>query len=603
MSAGAKDGGDAAPIPGRAIERAIAAIDAGASFKAAYEALLLELDDADLDRTMQIQRESRGTWLLLLRAPFGDRRERALVVGNALSGTSVALARHGFDVVLLDLSSRRLRFALRRNAALATGRTSGVAAGTDRRLPFADRAFGLVVLEEGLPRGCGAGFDLREVRRVCAGELALVADNRFAYKRSVGRRGRFRVADPLEWARRLAAPRASERSLRGYRRELARAGFGAPRAFALYPDAREFTFVVGLDGPRPSLAVGPKERENVPKVVGQRLGLFPIFAPSFALLAEPYGRQRVPIRARRILSELARRVGEPEPDLEHLVATRGNSALLLTRSRARGDAAAGSWCVHIGMSTAQERQLATHFETLRALSERFPDVPVPQPLFAGRVDGMFVTCERRLGGLSATQLTGDRAAAARTLSDVAEHFARLVAGPARPLSEAEFESLLGARFDLVARYAHVDTTVARLRELREEARAALVGVAFPRVVYHADLRRKHVQVREDGSVLGYLDWGSAEPVGLPYFDLLHLVIHERKESGGATPRNAWRAARERSELESSESRALDRYADALSLSESFRHAIERIYPVLVAAMAEAHWDYSRPRWLHRQFGL
>jgi hypothetical protein len=25
--------------------------------------------------------------------------------------------------------------------------------------------------------------------------------------------------------------------------------------------------------------------------------------------------------------------------------------------------------------------------------------------------------------------------------------------------------------------------------------------------------------------------------------------------------------------------------------------------VLVAAMAERHWDFSRPRWLRRQFGI
>jgi hypothetical protein len=31
--------------------------------------------------------------------------------------------------------------------------------------------------------------------------------------------------------------------------------------------------------------------------------------------------------------------------------------------------------------------------------------------------------------------------------------------------------------------------------------------------------------------------------------------------------------------------------------------MEAAYPVFVAAMAEATWDYSRPRWLHRQFGI
>jgi hypothetical protein len=28
-----------------------------------------------------------------------------------------------------------------------------------------------------------------------------------------------------------------------------------------------------------------------------------------------------------------------------------------------------------------------------------------------------------------------------------------------------------------------------------------------------------------------------------------------------------------------------------------------LYPMLVAATAEQHWDYSRPRWLHSQFDV
>ena len=46
-------------------------------------------------------------------------------------------------------------------------------------------------------------------------------------------------------------------------------------------------------------------------------------------------------------------------------------------------------------------------------------------------------------------------------------------------------------------------------------------------------------------------------------------------------------------------------ADALArmLDEDTARAIEGLYPVLVAAMAEKNWDYSRPRWLHRQFGI
>jgi hypothetical protein len=31
--------------------------------------------------------------------------------------------------------------------------------------------------------------------------------------------------------------------------------------------------------------------------------------------------------------------------------------------------------------------------------------------------------------------------------------------------------------------------------------------------------------------------------------------------------------------------------------------VEALYPVLVGAMAERNWDYSRPRWVHTQFEL
>ena len=61
--------------------------------------------------------------------------------------------------------------------------------------------------------------------------------------------------------------------------------------------------------------------------------------------------------------------------------------------------------------------------------------------------------------------------------------------------------------------------------------------------------------------------------------------------------------RERSELRDHERAALDSYAQSLELEPAYCRAIERIYPVLVAAMAEKNWDYSRPRWLARQFGV
>jgi hypothetical protein len=111
-----------------------------------------------------------------------------------------------------------------------------------------------------------------------------------------------------------------------------------------------------------------------------------------------------------------------------------------------------------------------------------------------------------------------------------------------------------------------------------------------------------VQVEPDGRVVGYLDWGSSELAALPYFDLVHFVAHERKHATGIDTASAWRVVRERALLPY-EAAALDDYARRLDLDDRYRRAIEAMYPVLVAAMAESHWDFSRPRWLRRQFGV
>jgi len=158
---------------------------------------------------------------------------------------------------------------------------------------------------------------------------------------------------------------------------------------------------------------------------------------------------------------------------------------------------------------------------------------------------------------------------------------------------------------LVRAFAAVPETLRRLDTMERLAREALVGSEFPLVFHHADLRSKHVQVEgPSGRVLGYLDWGSSEEPGLPYFDLLHLIVHERKQEAGLGAGDAWRAvcgpaARRRPH----EERALADYCARLGLDASFRAAVEDAYPVLVGAMAEANWDYSRPRWVHRQFGI
>jgi aminoglycoside phosphotransferase (APT) family kinase protein len=248
-------------------------------------------------------------------------------------------------------------------------------------------------------------------------------------------------------------------------------------------------------------------------------------------------------------------------------------------------------------------QLEVHFRALGELRARFPDLPVPEPLFAGEVDGVWLTCERRLAGLPAHQHCGDAARMARTLREVSAQLARLVVEPPRPFTDEDFAQQIAARIDRAARFAAVPSTIASLERTKRELHERLTGRPIPRVVYHADLRAKHVQVDEQGGVLGYLDWGTLEPAEIPYLDLLHLVVHERKQEAELTAEQAWRLVQARDALRDHEREALEGYARAVGIDEETRAALELFYPASVAAMAEKNWDYSRPRWLHRQFGV
>ena len=600
MTAAPERTGQSGPWPATAgpLQEAIAALERGVPIKRATEQLLLALDDGPAEQVMQVLRESRGAWLPVSTISGG----RALFCGNGLSGATISLARAGFEVTLCEPDARRLRFGQLRAAQLADAEVqTQVADGP--RLAFDDGAFDLVILEQGFFGARIAWpFDLAECRRVCSGEVVLVADNRLGYKRSGGRHGIFHVPGPFEWLGEVLSPPNGERSLAGYRKAFRSTGL-APRSFALYPHSGEFAYVVALDTPLPGLPVGPKERENRPKVIAKRMGLFPLLTPSFAIAGRAAG-SATETRLDRVLAALAEHTGEPLPEAEHMVATRGNSALVLTRGDAE-PGGAGHWCLHVPFSPAQRGQVEAHFRHLGLLRDRFAGVPAPEPLFAGELDGLYVTCERRLPGLGAPQFTGDRAVAARIFAEASEHFAQLVLRPAQPFSEQDWEQLVAPKFELVREFAEVPSTLRALDELQARTRDALIGNAFPLVFHHADLRSKHVQVEgPSGRVLGYLDWGSSEEPGLPYFDLLHLIVHERKQVAQCSAGAAWhRVCDADAELHSHERLALDTYADRLGLDAAFRAAIADAYPVLVGAMAEANWDYSRPRWVHRQFGL
>ena len=141
---------------------------------------------------MLITRQGRAGWLPLLRTDTG----RALVLGNALSGAGLGLAQAGWTVCLRDDHPERLSFARARAADLGLELKTELSLG-ERQLPHADESFDLV-LSDG-DRDTGAS----ELARVARGEVVLIADNRYAYKRSIGVHGEFQVRSPIEYLQSL----------------------------------------------------------------------------------------------------------------------------------------------------------------------------------------------------------------------------------------------------------------------------------------------------------------------------------------------------------------------------------------------------------------
>lgn len=602
------------------LEATLRALRGGAPYKAALEAHLLALAPDAADALMMLLKESRGAFGLLAPAPRPG--SRALFVGDARSGTPVALAMLGHQVTVVDTDPRRLGFALARGRASAgrgsegsavVGRTAAICAGRDARLPFVDGVFDLVVQEGGLPGPrTGFGHTTAELRRVARATLIVTADNRFGYKRSTGHRGSF-VRDPRVLLREALVPSHGERGLFGTRRAV-RGEWPAVATFSLYPHAREFSHVVALDAPGPRLTVGRRERRNVLKVLGQRLGLFPLLTPSFAVIASKHTWPRL---VDGMLDELAERIGEPRPTADVVIATRSNDAIVHTALMgADPDDPRGRWTLHVPLQASKERMVRVHHDWLVELRSTHPLVPVPEPLYLGPLgraaplagagqagDGPTVAVERRLPGITGADITGDRAATARMFTGVVDAFVQLVAEDTPALDAERFDALIGARAELVLAHVPRAETRRALLQLVAEARERMLGRPMPSALYHADLRAKHVGVRADGSLVGVLDWGASERSFVPYVDVLHLVLHQRKQEEGCSLGTVAALVRDPGRLRAHERAALDRYCAAIGLDVEIRRGIESLYPVFAAGMAERNWDYSRPDWVHRHFGL
>ena len=581
------------PDTPRSFEEAVRALArAEAPYKERLEQLLVDLAPGESDALMMLMKEGRGAFGILLESGAGA---SVLFAGDARSGTPIALASLGLRVTVADRCATRLRLARVRAEALCPGRISLVHARVHAgaRLPFADASFDVCVQEPG--GETRPPLEPREALRVARKEVFDVRGNRLGYKRSLGRRGAFDrgLAGFLRTA--LRAP-AGERTRRAAEAAVREGGAARVESFALYPHALEFSHVVALGGDGPRLSIGPRERRNRLKVLAARAGLFGALAPSFGVhgARAPRGETRLA----RVIGELAERLGVPAPGIDALVATRSNNALVLTRGEGAG------WALHLPLQPSKRRLVRVHHDWLGAVRRRHPDVPVPEPLFLGEIDGVFLSAERRVRGLGGTEVTGDERATAAMLTSVSEIAARLLDEAPTEVTDAVAGELLDERLERVLRLVPSEATRRSLRERADRFRAHVTGRALRLGTYHADLRGKHVVVDgEGGAARAVLDWGASEDRFFPLADLLQLVVHQRKQERGGPFGAAWRSMSDRASWRAGERDALLGYVERAGLEDRDIDAFLDAFPLFVAGMAERNWDFSRPDWVARQFGL
>jgi aminoglycoside phosphotransferase (APT) family kinase protein/SAM-dependent methyltransferase len=672
------------PLEGHRAElgECLRALEAGAPFRDAWERLLVSIPGPLAYRMEWGSRESVGAAALMAKALV---KGPILVLGSGYLGTAPALGILGRPIVVADKSEERARFAAGRGRSLGC-RVSGVAT-LGLPLPFHDDAFALVCMPDaprGLPLDGSEPLDAwaREAFRVLTpgGQVLVLGPNRLAYKDYTGLHGKFVKPGPAAYLRRAADPGNPEPTFRGYRRSLARAGFGDVKSYATYVSHLDYHYVASLrPGGLPALEVGRKERRNVVKWFGYHLGLFRWFAPSFATLGEKPGAPERPVlldAVRRAASSAAGLDGR-RARVDHLLATRGNAALALVQFAGGaawdgngaepsldGGAAAPSFAIAATDAARSSTTLADALttdpiepaprssggaivsRTLRGGAPREPlgvvarvplcvkevrlanrhfagvlavrahqaarqakgtsspgERPVPTPdLYGDRVvHGVRVFVEERLPGVNGAQLTDDRATRARTYADLAEHLSSLVL-ERRIADDALLDRVLLAHARFVAsrvRDAGVSDLILRVAA---NAAARLRGREIPVVIAHGDLRAKHCLVNPQGEVTGILDWGTLRSPNLPLYDLLHFIVHDRKQQKDESLNAATiRALHPRQFLDIEEAAIRD-YCRRLGLDDSVRRACELVYPIEVPATTMSHWDFDRPRWVEVNFG-
>jgi ubiquinone/menaquinone biosynthesis C-methylase UbiE len=577
------------------------------SWRSAIKQIRRELPVTEHRSLLGQLQEARAGWKYLLGV---SKEKRVLDYGGGIGSITVSLARSFREVVCLDLTGDRLLFGKKRAEQLGLTNVAFVKGGDTPFLPFPEKYFDVVILNEVLewiPKSCQKDPKLaqlnvlREVHRVlnADGQIYLGIENRFSYKYFLGHKEDHtglvfgsllprRIANVYSLAARGKPYGTYTYSGSGYKRLFRSAGFTSYRFFVPYPSYRRFSRIVTMahDRSKP-LMIGAGGYSRSAVFFNKRL--LKHLAPTFFITASK--GKTSPSFLEQLVGRVMRQLTESgstykNAGMQHILVSPGKVMVFVDSSAGgHGHQKKPGFVIKIPLTPYGERRLERNIKALEGIWNHMPVLTsmlpyVPRGFFRGSFAGQTYFVEEWLPGVCAENprlRMQERAGLMRSAIDVLTQLHTLTLRHTR-IDEPSFRKLFIKPIFEVADFLEYEKESHTLTHITSMLRETVLGASLPLVWSHGDFSLKNVTVSQSPlRMTGLIDWDLSRKVSLPLLDLLHLIARERMADERLTLHGALRKYLFPLALGRSTNQLLSNYVDALALDHSVIPALCMMY--------------------------